>query len=40
MSKRMKILLVIVAIIAVIAFIFLWMNGFEITKFIPRRGYA
>ncbi len=40
MSKRMKILLVIVAIIAVIAFIFLWINGFEITKFIPRRGYA
>jgi len=36
----MKILLVIVAIIAVIAFIFLWINGFEITKFIPRRGYA
>ena len=40
MSKRMKILLVIIAIIAVIAFIFLWVNGFEITKFIPRRGYA
>ena len=40
MSKRMKILLVIIAIIAVIAFIFLWINGFEITKFIPRRGYA
>lgn len=40
MSKRMKILLVIVAIIAVIGFIFLWINGFEITRFIPRRGYA
>ena len=40
MSKRMKILLVIVAVIAVIAFTFLWINDFEITKFIPRRGYA
>ena len=40
MSKPMKILLVIVVIIALIAFIFLWINGFEITKFIPRRGYA
>lgn len=36
----MKIILVIVAIVAVIAFVFLWINGFEITKFIPRRGYA
>ena len=40
MSRRMKIILVIVAIVAVIAFVFLWINGFEITKFIPRRGYA
>lgn len=40
MSKRMKIIFAVIAVLAVLAFIFLWINGFEITKFIPRRGYA
>lgn len=40
MRKRLKIVLLILTLLAVLAFIFLWMHGFEITKFIPRRGYA
>ena len=40
MKKWTKILIIVLAVILVLAFVFLWIHGFEITKFIPRRGYA
>ncbi len=40
MKKWIKILIIVLVVIAALAFVFLWINGFEVTNFIPRRGYA
>lgn len=40
MKKGLKIFLIILAVVVVLAFIYLWINGFEISRFIPRKGYA
>lgn len=40
MKKRIMILIIVLAVIIVLGFVFLWIHGFELTNFIPRRGYA
>ena len=40
MKKWIKILIIVLAVVLVLAFVFLWIHGFEISKFIPKRGYA
>ena len=39
-KKRVKVLIIILAAVLGFIFVFLWIHGFQITKFIPRRGYA
>ena len=39
-KKRVKVLIIILAAVLVFIFVVLWIHGFQITKFIPRRGYA
>lgn len=36
----LKVLIIVLAILFVFAFVVLWIHGFQITKFLPRRGYA
>lgn len=40
MKKWIKILIIVLAVVLVLAFVFLCIHGFEISKFIPKRGYA
>ena len=38
-TAKMILLFVLVGVLLLL-FVFLWINGFELTRFIPRRGYA
>lgn len=40
MKKWIKILIIVLAVVLVLVIVFLWIHRFEITRFIPRRGYA
>lgn len=40
MKKGLKVGLIVFAVLAGAAFVFLWLNGFELSRFLPRRGYA
>lgn len=40
MKNWLKVLIIVLAILFVFAFVVLWIHGFQITKFLPRRGYA
>lgn len=40
MKKGLKMGLIVFAVLTGAAFVLLWINGFELTKFFPRRGYA
>ena len=40
MKKSIVLIIVLAVIIITLTFVFLWIHGFEITKFIPRCGNA
>lgn len=40
MNKNTKIFLIVLIVLVIVLLVFLWINGFEITRFLPRRGHA
>lgn len=40
MKKWIKVLIIVLVVLFIFAVVFLWIHGFQITKFLPRRGYA
>ncbi|MBR5948545.1 MAG: VanZ family protein [Clostridia bacterium] len=40
MKKWIKVLIIVLVVLFIFVVAFLWVHGFQITKFLPRRGYA